>query len=154
VHVPLHPVDQAWLDQVLAQWINKHGDDRTKVPVRAAEAWHRRMSERLARGKIPTHQRVEVQVIGLGPVRWVTLSGEIFSRMASEIRDMMSGPLFFVGYANGVWGYLPSTAAHAEGGYEVDMAWLYYDSLPTLPGGHELVRGAAVMLADSIGKSP
>jgi putative membrane-bound dehydrogenase-like protein len=77
-----------------------------------------RLAEKLNEGPI----RAEVQVMALGPVRWVALPGEPFVETGLALKE--AGAIFVVGYANGYVGYLPIERAYKEWGYEVEMgAW-------------------------------
>ena len=50
---------------------------------------------------------------------------------------------------NGDLGYLPTRAAYDEGGYEVEVAHMFYDAFRVSPGGLEaLVDGAARVVED------
>jgi hypothetical protein len=73
-----------------------------------------RLAQKLDEGPI----RAEVQVMAVGPIRWVALPGEPFVETGLALRQ--AGAAFVVGYANGYIGYLPIRRAYDEGGYEVD----------------------------------
>lgn len=74
-----------------------------------------RLARKLAEGPI----RAEVQAMGLGPLRWVSLPGEAFVETGLALKR--EGASFVVGYANGWVGYLPIRRAYDEGGYEVEV---------------------------------
>jgi hypothetical protein len=61
----------------------------------------------------------EIQAIGIGEIRFVSIPGEYFVEYGLEIKEK-SHPLraFPVGGANGMIGYLPTLAAFSRGGYE------------------------------------
>jgi neutral ceramidase len=69
-----------------------------------------------------------VAAIDLGDAVIVTLPGEPFL-WAGEALAAQGRHVLVAGYADGVAGYLPTTEAYAEGGYEVDDACMYY-SMP------------------------
>ncbi|MGE0760936.1 MAG: hypothetical protein AB7F89_00395 [Pirellulaceae bacterium] len=71
-----------------------------------------RLARKLAEGPI----RGEVQLMGVGDVRWVSLPGEPFVETGLALKK--AGARFIVGYANGYVGYLPIRSAYADGGYE------------------------------------
>lgn len=71
-----------------------------------------RLARKLAEGPI----RAEVQLMRVGPIRWVALPGEPFVETGFALKR--AGATFVVGYANGYVGYLPIRAAYAQGGYE------------------------------------
>lgn len=77
-----------------------------------------RLARKLAAGPV----RAEVQLMGMGSVRWIGLPGEPFVETGLALKQ--AGATFVVGYANGYIGYLPIRRAYDEGGYEVDLgAW-------------------------------
>jgi hypothetical protein len=64
----------------------------------------------------------EVQGIGIGPVKIVTMPGEAFVETGLALKA--AGAFSVVGYANGWLGYFPIRSAYDEGGYEVEPgAW-------------------------------
>lgn len=73
---------------------------------------------RLARKLSEDPLRAEVQVMRIGPLRWVGLPGEPFVETGLALKK--AGATFVVGYANGYLGYLPIRRAYEEGGYESD----------------------------------
>lgn len=76
-------------------------------------------------GKIPEDLEMEIQVIGIGLVQIVAIPGEPFVEIGKQIKS--SGKKIMVaGCANGNIGYIPTTAAFSEGGYEVDSAYRVY----------------------------
>ena len=51
------------------------------------------------------------------------MPGEVFNETGTHIKEHSPFPsTFFVGYANGNVGYIPTPEAYAEGGYEVEQA--------------------------------
>ncbi|MDA0745835.1 MAG: neutral/alkaline non-lysosomal ceramidase N-terminal domain-containing protein [bacterium] len=99
-----------------------------------------RLARKLAEGPI----RAEVQAMGLGPVRWVALPGEVFVETGLALKEQ--GASFVVGNANGWVGYLPIRRAYDEGGYEVGPgAWSR-----VAPGSAEKMEALAGMLLDRL----
>lgn len=74
-----------------------------------------RLAEKLTRGPI----EAEIQLMAIGPIRWVTLPGEPFVETGLALKQ--AGADFVIGYANGYVGYLPIRRAYDEGGYEVTL---------------------------------
>lgn len=74
------------------------------------------------------------------------VNAEVFSRFAADLRRAAARPVYVVGYANGVLGYLPTAAAYAEGGYEVDAAHFFYGGFRYQPGALEKLTQEAVTL--------
>ncbi len=82
---------------------------------------------RLARKLQEDSLRAEIQVMSLGPVKWIALPGEPFVETGLALKR--AGASFVVGYANGWLGYFPVERAYAEGGYEVGLgAWSRVDA--------------------------
>ena len=99
----------------------------------AANRRQLRLAQKLAEGPI----RAEIQVMELGPVKWVSLPAEPFVEIGLGLKR--AGASFLVGYANGYVGYLPTRAAYGEGGYETSPGvWSR-----VAPGSAERVEEAA-----------
>ena len=81
-------------------------------------------------------------------------NAEIFSQFTDILRAHSNQPIYLVGYANGDIGYLPTRAAYAEGGYEVDVAHLFYGGFRPQAGGLELLARAATDLVRELGRPP
>jgi hypothetical protein len=100
-----------------------------------------RLARKLAEGPI----RAEVQAMGVGPVKWVSLPGEPFVETGLALKR--AGAAFVVGYANGYVGYLPIRRAYAEGGYEVMLgAWSR-----VAPGSAEQLEANGAKLLQQLG---
>lgn len=91
----------------------------------------------------------EVQMIGVGDVWLAGIPGELFVELGLAIkRGLHPRPAFICGYANDDIGYLPTRAAYARGGYEVNDAYKYYGYPAALaPEAGEAVVAAALRLA-------
>ncbi len=66
---------------------------------------------------------MEIQAWRIGDIGIVFVPGEVFNEIGTYIKQ--HSPFrntFFVGYANGNVGYVPTSEAYAEGGYEVEEA--------------------------------
>lgn len=76
----------------------------------------------------------EVQAWRLGEVAFATAPAEVFAESGSYVKQHSPLPqTFFVGYANGSIGYLPTPEAYTEGGYEVTHACqVDPDAAPTI----------------------
>lgn len=87
------------------------------------------MDETRARaGALPTSQKMPVQVWRFGSdLTLVTLGGEVVVDYALRLRrEHPDDHVWPVGYANDVFGYVPSRRVLDEGGYEGGGALLYY----------------------------
>jgi len=84
--------------------------------------------------------RGEIQVMRVGPIRWLSLPGEPFVETGLSLKQ--AGASFVVGYANGYLGYFPIQRAYQEGGYEVIQgAWSR-----VAPGSAEQLQTLAIKL--------
>jgi len=91
-----------------------------------------------------------VQALAIGDAALVGLSGEVFFDFAGEIEAASPFPHTVVlGYSNGCTGYVPTPQAIAEGGYEPDASFRYYETLPLAPeAGAEMVEAAVGVLRE------
>ena len=107
-----------------AQWKERFGLDDPYVSRHTALMASRRASGQPA----PTSQDVPVQVWRFGQdLTLVAIGGEVVVDYALRLRrDHPDDHVWPVGYANDVFGYLPSRRILDEGGYEGGGALLYY----------------------------
>jgi hypothetical protein len=69
----------------------------------------------------PTHVDVELQVLRIGEVAFVGVPGELFVEIGLAVKAASPFPVTLVsGYTNGIYFYIPTAAAFAQGGYEVE----------------------------------
>lgn len=121
----------------------------------AIGTWETRRTAEAADGKAAEPVVLPVHVVRLGGSSWIGVGAEPFSCLAGEIEAATGAPGYVVGYANGLAGYLAPESAYQEGGYEVESAYVYYDTLPFRPGGYEKVRDRAVdLVAQLAHRSP
>jgi hypothetical protein len=83
-------------------------------------------------GKLPTKVPSPVQVWQFGKdLTLVAMGGEVVVDYALRLkRELRGGNLWVAGYANDVFGYVPSVRVLIEGGYEADFNLILY-GLPT-----------------------
>ncbi len=98
----------------------------------------------------PSRVLTDLQALQIGPVSLVAIGAEVFSRMAGELRAAHGPCTYVVGYANGDLGYLPFREIYDEGGYEVDMAYMFYANFMIAPGAYEMLRDRAVELLNAL----
>src|SRR5690606_28771692 len=90
------------------------------------------------------HERaVSLQAFALGDAVIALLPGEPFVEYGLALKAAGRPLLMTVGYANDAPGYLPTAAALAEGGYEVETAFQFYG----LPGPYRRDIAATLMSA-------
>lgn len=89
-----------------------------------------------------------VAALRIGDLALAILPGEILHLTAELIRNQFPNRKLMIGaYANDTSvGYLPHADEFPKGGYEVDDAWRYYDTLRTTPQMEKDVRETAVSL--------
>jgi len=92
--------------------------------LRYAYPWRPRLRETSEGGQ---EMPMELQVLRLGDLAVVAHAAETFSEIGSAIKELSTAPhTVFTGYSNGCIGYLTTSAAQAQGGYEVEQAPLAY----------------------------
>lgn len=124
----------------LAQWGDKYR--------RVVEHWR---SSLLHNGKAAAkgHHEAELFGIGLNDIILLGANAEVFSEFTDLLRQRSDKKIYLIGYANGDLGYLPTRAAYAEGGYEVDVAHMFYGGFRPKAGGLELLAGEAADMVKS-----
>ena len=146
-------------DAVQAEFERVRRGVRADTPIgarvlRAAAAWRESALAQLASGG-PAPIPVDLQVVRIGPAAFVAVGAEVFSRLAVDLRATRGPHVYVVGYAHGVFGYLPPREVHAEGGYEITDAHRYYPAnFPVAPGAFELVREQALALLAASARRP
>jgi hypothetical protein len=99
----------------------------------ALEAWRCTMLKRFDSGEPPS-AGAELSVVQFGSVTLLTVNAEVFSRFSALAANGSEQPVYTIGCANGMLGYMATEQAYEEGAYEVDWAMLFY-SLPRLRRG-------------------
>jgi neutral ceramidase len=129
----------------LAEWGDKYR--------RVVEHWR---STLLRNGSRPQngHHDAELFGVALGEVVLVGANAEVFSEFTDLLRRQSSGRMYLIGYANGDLGYLPTRAAYLEGGYEVDVAHMFYGGFRLKAGGLELLAAMAADLVNDLAAGP
>jgi hypothetical protein len=89
----------------------------------------------------PTHLPFEIQLLRIGDVHLLAFPAEMFVHYALDfVRQSPHQPTIVLGYTNGCWGYIPTAADYALGGYEVDVAYRYYGTLMVSSECEHLLR--------------
>lgn len=89
----------------------------------------------------------EMQALALGPLLLITIPGEPFVEIGQRIRQAVGDPVLVVGYANGYLGYLATSQAHTEGGYEVTTG-------PFAAQAEDALVAGALELAQELRRAP
>ena len=126
----------------LAEWGDKYR--------RAVEQWRSALVAAAQAGQAIYHRDAELFALRLGDGILVGANAEVFSEFTDWLRAGTKQKVYVVGYANGDMGYLPTQAAYAEGGYEVEVAHLFYGGFRPKAGGLELLAREAKALLQQI----
>jgi hypothetical protein len=143
--LPLEALSPAEIDAVA---------DAARGTGNADPTWQRALAAaidtwRIAARTAPTTIDMDLLAARIGPVTLLAINGEMFSRFTALLRERTKHPLFVVAYANAAFGYIPTREAYAEGGYEVERAHFFYNSLRPRIGGLEMLAdGAAALIAE------
>lgn len=96
--------------------------------------WAENLVELARRGARGLTVPFEIHAMRIGDVAVVGLPGEVFAEYALNIANRSPAEQTVVcAYTNGNIGYVPTEAAFAEGGYEVDHAYYFYLPLMLSP---------------------
>lgn len=98
----------------------------------------------LAKTKDRTH-KTEIAALRLGSFGLAFLPGEIFVELGQEVEDGSPfKPTRTIGLTNGAMGYIPTSRAFAEGGYESGYRSARYEP----ETGHDWAKTAAALLKE------
>jgi hypothetical protein len=115
----------------LAEWGDKYR--------RVVEHWRSSLIAEVQAGRSKGHREAELFAVCIGNVILLGANAEVFSEFTDWLRRSTEKKVYLVGYANGDLGYLPTRAAYAEGGYEVEVAHLFYGGFRPKAGALELL---------------
>jgi len=114
----------------------------------AVGTWLETMQARVRRGEPPTAD-VELCLIQLGAIRFLTINAEVFSHFNAMVPSTESAPLYVIGCTNGMIGYLAPTSAYDENGYEVETSMFFYNVLRPKRGAMEWLAERAAELINA-----
>jgi hypothetical protein len=109
-------------------------------------AWAQAAREIAARPNFAEKQPFAIQRLTLGGVQILGFPAEMFVQYQLDFSAQSSAPVLSLSYTNGCWGYVPTAAEYARGGYEVQDAYKYYGTLMFTPECEPLLRAAAYRL--------
>jgi ribosomal protein L30E len=123
---------------------------------KAMLGWAEATLTQVSQGTAPAHAPAEIQVLGLGSAALVGVPAELFSQLGKEIKRYAAlRQVSVLGYTNGDIGYIPTRAAYALGGYEINDAYKYYGYPAALsPEAGELLLRSAVHLLEQCSSQP
>jgi neutral ceramidase len=110
---------------------------------RVVEHWRSSLTADAKAGCVHSHSDAELFLVEIGDVVLLGANAEVFSEFTDWLRRKSPKKLYLIGYANGDLGYLPTKAAYREGGYEVEVAHMFYGGFRPKPGSLELLASAA-----------
>lgn len=116
----------------------------------AISSWRQARLEELRCGRANRPRNIELLAVQIGPMAFVGVNAEVFSWFTQLVRQRTGRRVCTVGYANGLIGYLPTSNAYDEGGYEVEQAHLFYNSLRVRQGGLEALAEEAAELVEEL----
>lgn len=113
----------------------------------AVRLWREVQANSIRKG-VSAHTRpAEIHAVRLGDIILVGLNAEIFSVFNDWLRqECGADKVAVMGYTNGDMGYICPRAAYEDGGYEVDMAHVFYGGWRFAPGAHERLASEAAAL--------
>jgi neutral ceramidase len=126
----------------VAEWGDKYR--------RVVEYWRSTLAAAVRAGRGIEHRDAELFAVRLGNLVLMGANAEVFSEFTDWLRAGTKKKVCVVGYANGDMGYLPTQTAYAEGGYEVEVAHLFYGGFRPKAGGLELLAREAKALLRQI----
>jgi neutral ceramidase len=104
--------------------------------------------EQIAKAPGSLEKPFAIQRIALGSVQIIGMPGEMFVQYGLDLKRQADGPVFALGFTNGVHGYVPTASDYPFGGYEVASAHRYYGTLMFTPECEPLIRQAAYELLE------
>lgn len=138
-------VTQCRADLREAQAAGRRGPE-LDLPLAYVE-WAEAVLEAVRRRGQDLTERYEIQVFRIGSGALVALPSETFVEIGLNIKSRSPfATTLTVGTANGCIGYLPTEAAHAEGGYELESAPRLYGLAPPAPTAAAMVEEKATSL--------
>ncbi len=153
--LPLDVLDAAGINRVadkallapepIAQWGDKYR--------RVVEHWRATLLGNAGPNR-NGHNEAELFGICLNGIILLGANAEVFSEFTDMVRARSQRKVYLIGYANGDVGYLPTRAAYAEGGYEVEVAHMFYGGFRHQAGALELLAAAATDLVNGFESNP
>ncbi|MDH7603214.1 MAG: neutral/alkaline non-lysosomal ceramidase N-terminal domain-containing protein [Armatimonadota bacterium] len=144
--IPLdEPPPLAEIDRLIRQFKSEQveasvGSEPDRIKAQTAGAmlqWARSLRARMVRGTVPRELSIEIYAARINDLRIVGLPFETYTDIGlgikCEVRSKCGPetPVMFVGYANGLYGYCPTTWAKEQGGYGADVSCRWFSALVT-----------------------
>jgi hypothetical protein len=93
-------------------------------------------------------QPFAIQHLTLAGIHLLGFPAEMFVGYQLDFAAQCRAPVLSLSFTNGCWGYLPTFAEYARGGYEVDTAYKYYGTRMFAPESEKIVRAAVYQLLE------
>ncbi len=121
-------------------------DPDYRVTLRGLQ-WAREQLAAVEHGE-PTHVDLELHALRIGELAFLGVPGELFVEIGLAIKAASPYSVTLVsGYTNGIYFYIPTAAAFAQGGYEVESYRNYRRACGPTPEWEQiLVREASELL--------
>lgn len=108
-----------------------------------------------AREGAPAAFETELQALGLCGRALAIYPGEVFVEYGLRLKQHFPGRVTALAYGNDAPGYLPTHAAHAEGGYELEEAHRFYGQPgPVAPEAEDALVETMVRLVERVISGP
>jgi hypothetical protein len=108
--------------------------------------WARDARAYAAQAEFEVTRSFAIQRLTLGGVHLLGFPAEMFVQYQLDFSKQSPAPVLSLAYTNGCWNYMPTAAEYARGGYEVDDAHRYYETLMYAPACESMVRDAVYAL--------
>lgn len=97
----------------------------------------------LTQATLPVSCELALSIFRMGHLVFVAIAAEVFQETARSLQAANPDDRVIVlGYASPLVGYLPTAQCQADGGYETDWAWRFYDHPgPFVAEAEERTRG-------------
>jgi len=128
--------------------VEKNRDKQTIKINRTFYEWAESIKKKIETGILIDNCLTEISSLALGDTAILFFPGEVFSEIANDIYSHSPyKETFFSGCSNGDAGYIGTEKAFEKGGYEIEDAHKYYDSLKfSRTAGDILVEKSLKML--------
>ncbi len=110
--------------------------------IRVVNSWKKSCLSEIQSKTFKKNKTAEIYIIRFNDTVLFGANAELFSEITDQLSLETNQKVYVIGYANGDMGYLPTQAAYYEGGYEVEIAHLFY-------GGFRFKEGSLELLARS-----
>ncbi len=141
LELPLEKMSLAKLEKAMAVHRKEEDGYLNNRMHSALQSWYDETKGLIEKNIPPDPAIAYIHMLKLGPVIFVGLNSEVFSKMAEDLREAAGlRQLYVVGYADGCIGYVAPHKIYDEGGYEVDDAYKFYGCFRLKACGFEMLK--------------